>query len=173
MFDIFSNFFSELYFSTAIDWHQVRGAQMILSMKIISLGFDIDSFRPKSGEFKIWTWTTFRQKSTTPTLITFICSHHCSLTLTSANSIYVPKMQSLGHNRKYHHAQGKVYFDREALGGWVDYVFFLLYSTLTLVAFIGGQKCSWWPPWGRKWRSFKKWSKEWAYTILLSEKKRW
>ena len=39
--------FSELYFATPIDWHQVRGAQMILSMKIISLGFDMDSYQPK------------------------------------------------------------------------------------------------------------------------------
>ena len=47
----FSFFFSELYFSTPTDWHQVRGAQMILSMKIISLGFDMDAYQPK-GKLK-------------------------------------------------------------------------------------------------------------------------
>ena len=33
----------ELYFASPVDWHQVRGAQMILSMKAISLGFDMDN----------------------------------------------------------------------------------------------------------------------------------
>ncbi|XP_078596358.1 protein-serine O-palmitoleoyltransferase porcupine-like [Branchiostoma floridae x Branchiostoma japonicum] len=33
----------ELFIVEATDWHKIRGAQMILAMKIISLGFDLDS----------------------------------------------------------------------------------------------------------------------------------
>jgi len=36
------NLTCELFVATALDWHQVRGAQMILSMKLISLAFDVD-----------------------------------------------------------------------------------------------------------------------------------
>ena len=37
------NVFCELQLALAQDWHSVRGVQMILSMKCISLGFDMDN----------------------------------------------------------------------------------------------------------------------------------
>lgn len=37
------NMICELFFSNPMDWHQVRGAQMILSMKLISIAFDMDA----------------------------------------------------------------------------------------------------------------------------------
>ncbi|XP_040579317.1 protein-serine O-palmitoleoyltransferase porcupine [Lepeophtheirus salmonis] len=37
------NSICELMIAIPVDWHQIRGVQMILSMKIISLGFDMDS----------------------------------------------------------------------------------------------------------------------------------
>eukprot|EP00096_Caligus_rogercresseyi_P004079 TRINITY_DN18215_c0_g1_i1.p1 TRINITY_DN18215_c0_g1~~TRINITY_DN18215_c0_g1_i1.p1 ORF type:complete len:530 (-),score=109.98 TRINITY_DN18215_c0_g1_i1:55-1644(-) len=40
----------ELGIAPPMDWHQIRGAQMILSMKIISLGFDMDAFIPPKKE---------------------------------------------------------------------------------------------------------------------------
>lgn len=37
------NMICELFISNPVDWHQVRGAQMILSMKLISIAFDMDA----------------------------------------------------------------------------------------------------------------------------------
>eukprot|EP00094_Tigriopus_californicus_P007808 TCALIF_07520-PA protein Name:"Similar to PTGR1 Prostaglandin reductase 1 (Homo sapiens)" AED:0.13 eAED:0.13 QI:0/0.75/0.55/1/0.87/0.88/9/0/834 len=36
------NLVAEFWLATPVDWHQIRGAQMILTMKMISLGFDFD-----------------------------------------------------------------------------------------------------------------------------------
>lgn len=36
------NLVVEFWLATPVDWHQIRGAQMILTMKMISLGFDFD-----------------------------------------------------------------------------------------------------------------------------------
>ena len=37
------NMICELFITSPVDWHQVRGAQMILSMKLISVAFDMDT----------------------------------------------------------------------------------------------------------------------------------
>ena len=37
------NMICELFITNPVDWHQIRGAQMILSMKLISLAFDMDT----------------------------------------------------------------------------------------------------------------------------------
>ena len=44
------SFFSELFFANPIEWHQIRGAQMILTMKLISIAFDMDEDVKKSQE---------------------------------------------------------------------------------------------------------------------------
>ena len=35
-------FVSELFFATPVEWHQIRGAQMALTMKLISVAYDMD-----------------------------------------------------------------------------------------------------------------------------------
>ena len=47
---IFMGFFSELFFANPIEWHQIRGAQMILTMKLISIAFDMDEDIRRSQE---------------------------------------------------------------------------------------------------------------------------
>lgn len=35
-------FFSELIYFSGIEWHKIRGAQMLIAMKVISVAFDAD-----------------------------------------------------------------------------------------------------------------------------------
>ena len=37
------NLICELFFATPVDWQTIRGVQMILSMKLISIAFDMDA----------------------------------------------------------------------------------------------------------------------------------
>lgn len=36
-------FNSELWWADPVDWHSIRGPQMIILMKMVSVGFDLDS----------------------------------------------------------------------------------------------------------------------------------
>ena len=37
------NLICELFFATPVEWQTIRGVQMILSMKLISVAFDMDA----------------------------------------------------------------------------------------------------------------------------------
>lgn len=37
------HFSSELWWADPVDWHSIRGAQMIILMKVVSVGYDLDA----------------------------------------------------------------------------------------------------------------------------------
>ena len=61
------DFSSELFFASPVEWHQIRGAQMVLTMKLISVAVDMDDVQiiiekqrkeqeePENTDFQITT----------------------------------------------------------------------------------------------------------------------
>ncbi len=68
-----------MFVATPQDWHKIRGAQMILSMKAISLAWDLDEGRELESKDKKVLLTA------TPSLL-----EHLGYTLCPGNSVFGP-----------------------------------------------------------------------------------